>query len=154
MLNYSIKICIILKTAIVIVQKCHQDVIMMFLCIQNKVNWTLTGMVKQAKVIVEVDCEIGEAQLSSSSSLSSVSFDDKREDVELVILRKKWALKHNSTRQCANDILAIFIELGYAAPEDCRTLLNTMKEVDIQPMGEASYVYIGIEKLYKSYTAT
>ena len=51
--------------------------------------------------------EIREAQLllSSSSSLSSVSFDDEKKDIELVNALKKWALKHNTTRQCINDIL-------------------------------------------------
>lgn len=61
-------------------------------------------------------CEIREAQLplSSSSSLSSVSFDNERKDIELVNSSKKWPLKHNATQQCTNDILEIFIELGYS----------------------------------------
>ena len=87
---------------------------------------------------------------NSNSCLSSVSFDDKRKDVELVNSPKKWALKHNTIRQCTNDILEIFIELGCPAPKDCQSLLSLMKEVDIQPLEEGLYVYIG--KMYYNIT--
>lgn len=64
--------------------------------------------------------------------------NDERKCIELVNSLKKWALKHNTTQQRTNNIVEIFIELGYAVPKDCRTLLSTMKEVDIYPMWEGS----------------
>ena len=63
---------------------------------------------EQSELNISCDDETSRsAQLliSSSSSLSSVSFDDEKKDIELVNALKKWALKHNTTRQCINDIL-------------------------------------------------
>lgn len=39
--------------------------------------------------------------------------------------------------------------LGYAVPKDSRTLLSTMKEVNIHPIWEWSYVCLGVENCIK-----
>ena len=39
--------------------------------------------------------------------------------------------------------------LGYAIPKDSRTLLSTMKEVNIHPIWEWSYICLGVETCIK-----
>lgn len=79
-----------------------------------------------------------------SSSVASVLSDDS--DTLLTEKLKEWSLKHGCTRQCINDMLGIFIDLGHSVPKDSRTLLNSQRKVDTNLIGEGSYVYIGVEK--------
>lgn len=91
--------------------------------------------------------------LSSTHSLNNSMSSEPSSSYELTESLKNWALKHGCTRQCINDILRIFIDLGHSVPRDARTILNTSRNVATRPMKEGDYVYMGvqnrIEKLLK-----
>ena len=81
---------------------------------------------------------------SHSSSMASLLSDDT--NILLSEKLKDWALNHRCSRQCVNDVLGIFIDLGYSVPKDSRTLLNKQRDVNVVSLGEGSYIYIGVEK--------
>ena len=49
------------------------------------------------------------------------------ESDDLGELLASWAVKHNCTRDCANDLLKIIREKGHNLPKDSRSLLNTAR---------------------------
>ena len=55
-----------------------------------------------------------------------------------------WAIKHNCTRDCTNDLLKILREKGYNLAKDSRGLLNTSRIVQYKEKCGGSYLYLGI----------
>ena len=49
------------------------------------------------------------------------------ESDDLAELLASWAVKHNCTRDCTNDLLKIIREKGHNLPKDSRSLLNTAR---------------------------
>ena len=93
------------------------------------------------------DCEDQELPLSNVSD-DSVNNDEVARDNDQGLNEKlrDWALRHQCTRRCVNEILGIFKDLNFEVPKDSRTLLNTLRVVNSTVMGFGNYVYIGIEK--------
>ena len=58
---------------------------------------------------------------------------------------KNWAVKHECTRQCVNDILDILTSIGHDLAKDSRTLLHTKKQIKTRPLGDGQYIYYGIK---------
>ena len=55
-----------------------------------------------------------------------------------------WAIKHNCTRDCTNDLLKIPREKGHNLSKDCRSLLNIARIVEYKEKCGGSYLYLGI----------
>ena len=60
---------------------------------------------------------------SSHYSMASLLSDDA--DSLLNEKLKDWALNHGCSRQCVNDVLGIFIDLGYSVPRLSNFVKNT-----------------------------
>eukprot|EP00794_Sanderia_malayensis_P012558 gene12558-13844_t len=55
-----------------------------------------------------------------------------------------WAVKHNCTRACVNDLLTILRSQGHCLPKDNRALLQTPSSVNIIEKCGGQYRYFGI----------
>ena len=87
-----------LKTAMIIAKKYHQQLMMMFFYIQNKVNWAVGSSWDDKTSLSSGEFEEIQLPLPSISFLSSVLFDDERKDIELINSPRKWELKYNTTQ--------------------------------------------------------
>ncbi|XP_065650686.1 uncharacterized protein LOC136078803 [Hydra vulgaris] len=76
--------------------------------------------------------------------------DNEKEPLETVISQneiKNWSFKHNCTRQCTNDLLAILNCHGHQEmPKDAKTLLCTRRVVKAASLKNGNYIYFGIKQ--------
>ena len=111
------------------------------------------GCLLQSESENESDCDHQPKINSVSQSFNSFIYPSDDEFCELTdnsqsLLKdiRIWVLKHQTTRECVNDLLTILRNHGHQLPKDSRTVLGTLNKVDTTEMNEGEYKYLGIKE--------
>lgn len=94
---------------------------------------------------------LDESNLSSNESSctenSTCSSDGQQPHLNLVEELSNWSIKHNITQLATSELLKNLKPYHPSLPVDCRTLLNTPRNLNVKHCCGGSYIYFGLKKM-------